>query len=110
MKYALYILGALAAAGAIAYLRVFPFTEKKTKEPERTAHAQLIERRVQPGNPHRSGRTMMGYSFILIFRLDDGTPLELYAYETEFGGLREGMTGMLTWKGRYFVGLEREDG
>ena len=46
---------------------------------------------------------MMGYSFVINFLAEDGQTLELYAYEVEFGGLKEGMNGILTYKGRYFV-------
>lgn len=103
MKTIVYAILITAAAFLIFWLKVFPFTEKKTKDPERTAHAIVKARRVQSGNPHRSGRSHMGYTYLVAFQLDDGTELELYAYEIEYGSLREGMTGMLTWKGRYFV-------
>lgn len=29
--------------------------------------------------------------------------LELHAHEIEFGGLKEGMEGILTYQGRYFM-------
>ena len=45
----------------------------------------------------------MGYSFVINFLTEDGQTLELYAYEIEFGGLKEGTRGVLTYKGRYFV-------
>jgi len=48
----------------------------------------------------------MGYSFLLTFQTEDGTDLELYAYDHEYGALKEGMTGSLTWKGPYFVRFE----
>ena len=34
---------------------------------------------------------------------EEGKELELFAYEIEFGGLKEGVKGELTYKGRYFV-------
>lgn len=109
MKTALIILFFLAVMALVFWLRVFPFREKKTKEPERTAPAEVISRRVQSGNPHRSGRSSgMGYTYLVTFRLDDGRELELYTYETEYGALREGMKGTLTWKGPYFVSLTEE--
>jgi len=40
--------------------------------------------------------------------LEDGQELELYAYDHEYGGLNEGMTGSLTWRGPYFVRFETE--
>lgn len=92
-----------AVAGLIYWLRVFPFTEKKTKEPEQSARAVVTSRRVQSGT-HRSGRSSgMGYTYLVTFRLNDGRELELYAYEEEFGALQENAEGTLTWKGPYFV-------
>lgn len=105
MENAIYIVLAVAAAFLIFWLRAFPFTEKKCKEPQQTAHAKVLSRRVQSGNPHRSGRSTQGYTFLVTFELDDGTQLELYAYDVEYGALQEGMEGNLTWKGRYFVEL-----
>jgi len=49
---------------------------------------------------------MMGYSFVVTFRTAQGELLELYAYEVEFGGMKEGMTGMLTYQGPYFVDFQ----
>lgn len=94
----------VAAAFLVFWLRAFPFREKKTKEPERTAHAKVLSRRVQSGNPIRSGRSAgFGYTFLITFQLEDGTEMELYAYDYEYGALREGMEGKLTWKGPYYV-------
>ena len=90
----------------VYWLRILPFREKKTKEPERTAKATLAARQVQSGT-RRSGRSQgMGYSFLLTFQTEDGKVLELYAYDHEYGDLKEGMTGNLTWKGPYFVRFE----
>lgn len=106
MKTALFIVGTLALMGFVFWLRVLPFREKKTDEPERTANAEVIARRVESGT-NRSGRSSgMGYNYRIIFRLKDGTEIALYAYDHEYGALREGMTGILSWKGPYFVGFE----
>lgn len=102
------IVFALVTAGAVLlyWLRVLPFREKKTNEPEQTAHAELVARRVETGT-HGSGRSQgMGYSFILTFRMDDGTEKELFAYDHEYGTLREGMKGSLTRKGPYYVNFK----
>ena len=84
------------------YLRVVPFMEKPSNQPERAVRATVVSKEIVSGT-HRSGRSQMGYSFLVRFQTDDGQILELYAYEEEFGGLREGMTGILTYQGRYFV-------
>lgn len=108
MKTAMIFILFLAGAFVIAWLRTFPFREKKTKEPERTARAEVTARRVQSGDPHRSGRSIMGYTHMVTFRFEDGTEAELYTHDIEYGSLREGMTGMLTWKGPYFVSFLEE--
>ena len=109
MKTLLILLALLALAFPVFWLRAFPFREKKTKEPERTAAAQVVSRRVQSGNPIRSGRSHQGYTFLVTFHLEDGRELELYAYDHEYGALKEGMTGKLTWKGPYFVRFETDN-
>ena len=89
----------------IFYLRVLPFREKPSTEPVKTVQATIAAKEIHPGT-HRSGRSQMGYSFLVHFQTDDGQRLELYAYEEEFGGLKEGMSGVLTYQGRYFVDFQ----
>ena len=89
----------------IFYLRIRLFTEKPSGEPERSVAATVISKEVREGT-NRSGRSMMGYSFVVNFQTEDGKTLELYVYEIEFGGLREGMKGMLTYQGPYFVSFQ----
>ena len=91
----------------IGYLRVRPFKEKQTKEPEKTVSATVFLKEVKQG-VFDTGRTNHGCSYVIHFMTEDGQKLELYAYEIEFGGLRKGMQGMLTYKGRYFVSFEEE--
>lgn len=92
--------------GLVFWLRVLPFREKHTNAPERTEPAELIARRVETG-PQRSGRSQgMGYTFILTFRTAAGRTMDLFAYDFEYGALREGMQGRLTWKGPYYVDFE----
>ncbi|MBR1972967.1 MAG: DUF2500 domain-containing protein [Oscillospiraceae bacterium] len=109
MKTITLFLFVLAGGLLIFWLRIFPFREKKTTEPERTAKAQVTARQVTTG-ADRTGRSSgLGYNYVVAFRLEDGRELELYAHDVEYGALREGMTGALTWKGRYFVSFETED-
>ncbi len=105
MKEFFYLLLGLAGGGFLFWLRVFPFQERKTKEPEQTAHARLKVREVKSGT-HGYGRSKGGYTFFLTFQLNDGSLLDLAAYEEEYGALTEGMSGKLTWKGPYFVSFE----
>lgn len=108
MKTALIFISFLAAAALIFWLRVFPFREKRSKEPERTAKAKVTARHVKTG-ADRTGRSSgLGYNFVVTFRLEDKREIQLYAHDAEYGALREGMTGMLTWKGRYFVSFEED--
>lgn len=86
----------------VFYLRVRGFQEKPSGEPEKTVAATLVSKEVKQGT-NETGRSMMGYSFGVNFRTENGQTLELYAYEHEFGSLKEGVNGILTYKGRYFV-------
>lgn len=86
----------------ISYLRVLPFKEKPSSDPEISVRATVVSKEVRSGT-HGSGRSQIGYSFVVSFATEDHRTLELYAYEVEFGGLREGMEGILTYQGRYFV-------
>lgn len=89
----------------IFYLRIRWFLEKPSEEPERTVAATVVSKEVKSGT-HETGRSMMGYSFVITFLTADGQRLELYAYEIEYGGLKEGMKGVLTYRGRYFVDFQ----
>ncbi len=101
----LYILAAIAIPVGICFLWVLPFREKKSTEPQQTAPATLVTREIRRGSD-RSGRSRVGFNHVLIFQLSDSRKLELYSYEEEYGALREGMAGNLTWQGRYFVNWE----
>ena len=89
----------------IFYLRVLPFKEKPSWEPKRSVGATVVSKEIKTGT-QRSGRSQCGYSFAITFLTQDGRTLELYAYDVEFGGLKEGMKGILTYQGRYFAGFE----
>lgn len=94
-------------AFAVFYVWVSAFQEEPTSEPERTVKATVVSKEVQQGT-NKSGRSMMGYSFLIRFRTADGDTLDLYAYEVEWGGLKEGMEGVLTYQGRYFAAFEQK--
>ena len=102
MKFALTALVIIVSVLLISYLRAYFFQEKPAKEPQKTVNATVTSKEVKSGI-HRSGRSKGGYSYTITFLTVDNQRLELFAYELEFGKLKEGMTGMLTYKGRYFV-------
>lgn len=86
----------------ISYLRVLPFREKPSWDPRISVQATVASKEVRTGTDS-SGRSQMGYSFVVNFVTEDNRALELYAHEIEFGGLKEGMKGVLIYQGRYFV-------
>ncbi len=86
----------------ISYLRVLPFQEKPSWDPRISLQATVASKEVRSGT-NRSGRSQLGYSFVVNFVTEDNRTLELYAHEIEFGSLKEGMEGILTYQGRYFV-------
>ena len=89
----------------VFYMRVRWFLEKPAMEPECAAVATVVSKEIREGT-NQSGRSMMGYSFVVNFQTDDGKLLELYTYEVEYGSLKEGMKGILTYRGRYFCSLD----
>lgn len=101
----IFMLYLLALMVLIFYLRIIPFREKPCYEPEKAVQATVISKEIVSGT-QRSGRSQMGYSFLVTFQTEDGQTLKLFAYEEEFGRLKEGMTGKLTYQGRYFMDFE----
>ena len=92
----IFVLYFLALMLLIFYMRVIPFREKPCYEPEKAVQATVISKEIV-SDTQRSGRSQMGYSFVITFRTADGENLELYAYEEEFGGLKDGTSGTLTY-------------
>lgn len=84
------------------YLRVRCWVEKPAKEAEKKVCATVISKEVKSGT-HETGRSVMGYSFAVTFQTEDDQILELFTYEIEYGGLKIGTKGILTYRGRYFV-------
>jgi len=89
----------------IFYLRVRMWREKPAYEPEKTVAAAVVSKELRAGT-RETGRSVMGYSFAVTFLTEDGQTLELYTSEIEFGGLKESMRGVLTYRGRYFVSFQ----
>lgn len=97
-----------AAALMISYLKVRPFREKPSEEPEKTIVAAVTSKEVKQGT-NETGRSVMGYSFLIRFVTEDGRELELYAHEIEYGSLKAGMKGTLTYQGRYFCSFHESE-
>ncbi len=102
MKIVLMVLIVCISSLLIAYLKAHFFQEKPSKEPVKTVTATVTSKEVKSGT-YQSGRSKGGYSYTVTFTTEAGQELELFAYEIEFGGLKEGTTGELTYKGRYFI-------
>ncbi len=95
--------------GIFYYRIAHAYSEKPSDAPQRTSHARLVNRQVVQKGSQRTGRSQgMGYNFLLTFRTDEGEQVELYSYDYEFGALREGDQGTLTWKGPYFQSFLRD--
>ena len=101
------IIGLAAIGGSLVapFIWISAFQEKPSDEPERTITATVISKEVIPGT-HRAGPSKGGYSYVADFRTEDGQTMRLFAYEEEFGALKAGTTGTLTYRGRYFVDFQ----
>ena len=104
LDFVIVVIYGLAIMLFIFYMYAHAFQEKPSSEPVKVVQATVTSKKIVSGT-HGSGRSQMGYSFLVIFRTEDGQTLELFAYEEEFGRLKEGMTGKLTYQGRYFMDL-----
>ena len=62
----------------------------------RTENATVVSRRVASARFPTAGST---WDYLVSFRLDNGTELELIVTEAQFHVLNEGQTGTLTWAG-----------
>lgn len=100
--YLIVVVYGLAIMLFIFYMYAHAFQEKPCYEPVKSVQATVISKEIVSGT-QRSGRSQMGYSFVITFRTEEGETMELFAYEEEFGGLKEGASGTLTYQGRYFV-------
>ena len=99
----------VSATGLLfAYIRVRGWLETPSKEQEKSVTATVVSKKVIRGT-HGAGRSIGGYSFVVNFMTEDNQALELFTYEIEFGSLKEGMHGILTYQGRYFVCFEYKD-
>ena len=103
--YLIVVVYGLAIMLFICYMYARAFQEKPSYDPLETLQAVVVSKKVVSGT-HSTGRSQMGYSFLITFRTADNQELKLYAYEEEFGGLKEGMAGVLTYQGRYFVDFQ----
>lgn len=97
-----------AAALMISFLKVRPFREKPSEEPEKSITATVIAKEIKQGT-NATGRSVMGYSFLIRFLTEEEITLELFAHEIEFGRLKEGMKGTLTYQGRYFCSFQESE-
>ena len=71
----------LSAAGLVtAYLKIRWTLEKPSREVETTVAATVVSKEVKSGT-HETGRSVMGYSFVINFETADGNALELYPKE-----------------------------
>lgn len=101
-KSVLWLVYGIAICLLVSYLRAHWFLEKPSQDPERTVTATVLSKEVKRGT-HQAGRSKGGYSYTVTFITENGQELELFTYEIEFGSLKEGMKGALTYQGRYFV-------
>lgn len=63
---------------------------------EMTAPATVLSHRVEPANV--ASQWSNNWSYLVLFRLSDGSELELYTTEGEYHQLNDGESGLLTWE------------
>lgn len=58
--------------------------------------AKVVSRRVEAGSGGGSWRSS-NWNYLVTFQFTDGDQIELYTTESEYGELKEGLTGQLAW-------------
>jgi hypothetical protein len=97
------------------FYRRWVFRDKDDKGPKLTGPATVKSRRVGQGNyqgqaPTRyQGNTRGNWNYFVTFTLSDGEEIELYAFESEYRALKEGISGQLTWQGKQFLEFDTDD-
>ena len=78
--YLIVVVYGLAIMLFIFYMYARAFQEKPSYDPLETVQAVVLSKKVVSGT-HSTGRSQMGYSFVVTFGTADGQTLDLYAYE-----------------------------
>lgn len=79
-------------------------TSRNNHAPRLTIPAEVVGKRDHRSH-HRNGHSTTYY---VTFQVESGDRMELHVAGSEFGLLREGDRGRLTFQGTRFLGFERE--
>ena len=82
-----------SVAGALFNLR----KAKHPEEPEQTASATVLSRRVE--TVYSLTRSSSSWAYLVKFRLESGEDMELSTDEETYGNCPEGKGGSSTWQG-----------
>ena len=74
------------------------------RAPVYTGAATVVSRRVL----FHTSRSV-GWNYLVTFQLGDGDTLELYTTEAEYGRLKEGLHGMLSWQEQAFCRFDEDN-
>lgn len=69
-----------------------------SQEPEQTAPATVVSRRVE--TVYSLTKSSSSWAYLVIFRLEGGEEIELRTDEETYKTCTEGKSGSLTWQGR----------
>lgn len=94
-----------SVAGALFNLR----NAKKLsqQEPEQTASATIVSRRVE--TVYSLTKSSSSWGYLVKFRMENGEEAELKTTEDTYKELKEGTTVRLTWQGDTVVGFTPEE-
>lgn len=103
------ILGGLCILGfaaACACYQTWVYRDKNDKGPEMTGPAVVKSHRVTQGRYF--GKAPSRWNYMATFALADGEQIELHTTEFDYGLLKDGLFGQLTWQGKTFLDFEAE--
>lgn len=75
-------------------------------EPEQTASATVVSRRVE--TVYSLSQSSSSWAYLVKFRLETGEETELRTNEETYGDLKEGLTAAITWQGDALTAFRAE--
>ena len=95
----------ITLAFCIAY--TLPYWKKKGQK--KTCHAVISEKRIAYSNTPQVYYRGNRWNYLITFICEDGTTVELHAFEQVYGQLKEGMAGTLTYQGEILIKFDTEN-
>lgn len=80
---------------------------KNENSPRQTVPAKIVDMRRKTHHHHANGHHHHSHTYRVTFEVESGDRMELKVHRSEYGLLTIGESGMLSFQGTRYLGLER---